>query len=681
MEPARSLQLPHFVLNSRTATSPLATASGSCSPAAEPLLVYAALLAPEPIPLLLFTEAREKFGEPMASMLDGERLDEIVALLRTFSLINRESLADEFDPTDTTDTIRLHRLVRQVAAARREGEARDEALRVLLEAMTVVCAEPYRSGHGRRLLDALALALIGCDRELTDEDWKWHDHLLSALKYSDHHSFVPLYERALASCSMIPQVAWKPAADLCNTLAEDDRPGPTWPMCARALAICEKALGPEHPCTARSLNNLACSSSYKYSANTDTVKPLYERALAIYEKTLGPEHLDTAMVLMNLADRAMERAAYTRALKIYSNTLGPGHLHTAAGLNHVALLLKVRPGSPSAMDIFHKVAGHDDLQTAAGLKKLSLKLAWESEAVLPVYERTLAIYEKVLGPDHVETATALMELAFALEGIDKARARHLYERALAIREKMLCAGHLDTVRTLLNLGWMLRDADPAAAQPFYERALAICEKVHGAEHPDALVSRRELGRGLERQGDLSGARSLFERALAIRETSGSLTDLARVLKAQGDLAGARPLYERALAISEGKYGPEELGMVYFLSLLAGVIKAQGDRAGARPLYERALAISEKDYRRGKSGRDVEHARLLLDNDRAAEALIVAQTYLAKNAQWPNYSGTRDSAHVTADALDALGRTDEAKALREKYGVTEPEKPEPSSAST
>jgi hypothetical protein len=39
--------------------------------------------------------------------------------------------------------------------------------------------------------------------------------------------------------------------------------------------------------------------------------------------------------------------------------------------------------------------------------------------------------------------------------------------------------------------------------------------------------------------------------------------------------------------------------------------------------------------------------------------------------------TKDSARVTADALDPLGRSEEAKALREKYGVTEPEKPKPS----
>jgi hypothetical protein len=35
------------------------------------------------------------------------------------------------------------------------------------------------------------------------------------------------------------------------------------------------------------------------------------------------------------------------------------------------------------------------------------------------------------------------------------------------------------------------------------------------------------------------------------------------------------------------------------------------------------------------------------------------------------------ARVTADALDALGRTEEAKALREQYGVTSSDEPKPS----
>ena len=139
-------------------------------PAAEPLIVHAALLAPEPIPLFLFAEAREKFGEPLASALAGDGLDEAVAALRAFALVDRETIADERDPSITTDTIRLHRLVRQVAAARREGEAREEARRALVEAMAAVYPEgvfndPKTWPRARRL-DALALALVGGDSVL-----------------------------------------------------------------------------------------------------------------------------------------------------------------------------------------------------------------------------------------------------------------------------------------------------------------------------------------------------------------------------------------------------------------------------------------------------------------------------------------------------------------------------------
>ena len=72
-------------------------------PGAEPLIVHAALLAPEPLPLFLFAEAREKFGLPLASALDGDGLDEAVAALRAFALVDREPIADERDLAVTTD--------------------------------------------------------------------------------------------------------------------------------------------------------------------------------------------------------------------------------------------------------------------------------------------------------------------------------------------------------------------------------------------------------------------------------------------------------------------------------------------------------------------------------------------------------------------------------------------------
>jgi hypothetical protein len=76
-------------------------------PAAEPLIVHAALLAPEPIPLFLFKEARDHLGDPLASALVDEGLDEAIASLRDFALVERGQIVDERDPAITTDAIRL----------------------------------------------------------------------------------------------------------------------------------------------------------------------------------------------------------------------------------------------------------------------------------------------------------------------------------------------------------------------------------------------------------------------------------------------------------------------------------------------------------------------------------------------------------------------------------------------
>jgi Tetratricopeptide repeat len=62
-----------------------------------------------------------------------------------------------------------------------------------------------------------------------------------------------------------------------------------------------------------------------------------------------------------------------------------------------------------------------------------------------------------------------------------------------------------------------------------------------------------------------------------------------------------------------------------------------------------------------------------------EALTLGQAAVAAHdkALGPNHPWTKDSARVPADALDALGRTEEAKALRERYGLTSSDDPKPS----
>ena len=54
------------------------------------------------------------------------------------------------------------------------------------------------------------------------------------------------------------------------------------------LAIREKALGPDHPDVAQSLNNLA--GLYDSLGDYAKAEPLYKRSLGIWEKALGPEH-------------------------------------------------------------------------------------------------------------------------------------------------------------------------------------------------------------------------------------------------------------------------------------------------------------------------------------------------------------------------------------------------------
>ena len=82
--------------------------------------------------------------------------------------------------------------------------------------------------------------------------------------------------------------------NLAALYADQGRYADAEPLYKRALAIREKALGPDHPDVATSLNNLA--ELYRDQGRYADAEPLYKRALAIYEKALGPDHPNVATV-------------------------------------------------------------------------------------------------------------------------------------------------------------------------------------------------------------------------------------------------------------------------------------------------------------------------------------------------------------------------------------------------
>jgi CHAT domain-containing protein len=78
----------------------------------------------------------------------------------------------------------------------------------------------------------------------------------------------------------------------------------------RALVIQEKALGPDHPDVASSLQNLA--NFYDYKRDNARAEPLYRRALVIWEKALGPDHPHIAVTW---SDMALSFAAQGRVVE------------------------------------------------------------------------------------------------------------------------------------------------------------------------------------------------------------------------------------------------------------------------------------------------------------------------------------------------------------------------------
>src|SRR5208337_478060 len=83
------------------------------------------------------------------------------------------------------------------------------------------------------------------------------------------------------------------------------------PLMRRALAIDEKALGPDHPAVATELNNLA--GLLEARGDYAGAEPLYRRALAINEKALGPDHPNVAIRLNNLAGLLEAKGDYAAA--------------------------------------------------------------------------------------------------------------------------------------------------------------------------------------------------------------------------------------------------------------------------------------------------------------------------------------------------------------------------------
>ena len=364
------------------------------NPAAADMVRACAFLAPDAIPEEIFTQGGKELGEPVAQAAGNPLAwDSAVEAAGRYRLIQRNA---------AKDTLNIHHLVQEVLKDGMDAPTRRVWAERVVQALNDVF--PYVEFQSWPQCERLIPHAIVAGRLVEDFglDFGAAGRLLNQSGY---------YLRGRAR------------------YAEAE------PLYQRALAICEKALGPDHPHTSISLNNLALL--YKSQGRYVEAEPLYQRALAIDEKALGPDHPNTGGDLNNLAALyysqgryAEAEPLYQRVLAIYDKALGPDHPNTATSLNNLA-------------GIYHDQGRYGEAE--------------------PLYQRALAIRERALGPDHPDTAGSLYTLALLCTSQGRyVEAEPLYQRALAIREKALGPDHPLTAQSVRNYAQFLRERGRAA---------------------------------------------------------------------------------------------------------------------------------------------------------------------------------------------------------------------------
>ncbi|MEM9461645.1 MAG: tetratricopeptide repeat protein, partial [Myxococcota bacterium] len=303
----------------------------------------------------------------------------------------------------------------------------------------------------------------------------------------------------------------------------------------RALAIRQKALGPDHPSVATSLSNLG--NGLLKQGDVDEARAHFERALAIRQEALGPDHPEVAISHSDLGrvskiqgDLEGAQVHFERALAIRAKALDPDHPYVAMNLSQLGGLFisqgdleKARVHFERALAILEKTLAPDHPTIAMGLNGLgNVFLSQRKPNKAQVhFERALAILEKTRGPDHPDLALCFKNLSsvFLIQGdMDKARAHA--QRALAIEESTLGPDHPDVFYSLDNLGhafFGLGDMDKARAH--YQRALATLDEALGPDHPNRAFPLIGLAKVATKTGDPASAQAYAQRAVSIRETA------------------------------------------------------------------------------------------------------------------------------------------------------------------
>ncbi len=251
--------------------------------------------------------------------------------------------------------------------------------------------------------------------------------------------------------------------------------------------------------------------TYQKMGDNPAAQPHLERAWEIRRRQLGPEHPDTLTSLDQLGwlywYQGRNEDARPRLVEAFEHrrrVLGPEHRDTLESMTHLAWLGE-GPGSDMddssiaehAYDLARRVLGEDDPITLGAAAALTMRQVAnfqhaKAKAVAPAaYERS----RRVLGDEH-ETTLVLMNVLTWLYGRQQRyeEAVPLGERAMEIARRVLGPTHMVTLHAQANLGWLYTEQGRSEeAMSLLMETLELARQHLGPDHVITVCCALKLG--------------------------------------------------------------------------------------------------------------------------------------------------------------------------------------------
>jgi DNA-binding ferritin-like protein len=440
------------------------------NPAAAQLLSLCSVLAPEPIPLRLFSRSAALLPEPLA----GVAVD-WSAFYAAVKAIGDHGLAGT-----SHQGLQIHRLIQAIIRDRTSGQEQSV------------------------IRDHVKAVLVAAAPSDTDDPATWPVWATLA-------PHINAVDPATTTSEQLRTVA-------CQVVLYLLRRGERRP----ALHLAEQLhrrwsdrLGPDD------VHTLKATTEYAHAqhalGNIHQAHAIIEDTLARYRRVLGDNHLDTLRSAHDFAVSLNDLGEYAQAYDLHQDTrarrqriLGNDHPDTLQSAHSLAFSLRALGEYAQARDMRQdtlvrrrRVLGDDHPDTLHSAQSLaaSLNALGEHAQAHDMHQDTHAQYRQILGDDHPDTLHSAQSLAASLNALgEHAQAHDIHQDTHARRQRILGNDHPDTLQSAHGLARSLYSTGRIIqARRMIDDVLKRMRQVLGPKHPrtrQAYEDRKSIVRSM-----------------------------------------------------------------------------------------------------------------------------------------------------------------------------------------